>query len=38
MKNGEFWYDTDGNIIHAHGGWMLKLMITIIGTVRTETI
>lgn len=25
MKNGEFWYDTDGNIIHAHGGWMLKV-------------
>ena len=24
MKNGEFWYDTDGNIIHAHGGWILK--------------
>ena len=25
MKNGEFWYDTDGNIIHAHGGWILKV-------------
>lgn len=24
MKNGEFWYDTDGNVIHAHGGWILK--------------
>jgi hypothetical protein len=24
MKNGEFWYDTNGNIIHAHGGWILK--------------
>lgn len=24
MKNGQFWYDTDGNIIHAHGGWILK--------------
>lgn len=25
MKNGEFWYDTDGNVIHAHGGWILKV-------------
>lgn len=25
MKNGHFWYDTDGNRIHAHGGWMLKV-------------
>ncbi len=25
MKNGEFWYDTDGHVIHAHGGWMLKV-------------
>ena len=25
MKNGQFWYDTDGNMIHAHGGWMLKV-------------
>ncbi len=25
MKNGEFWYDTDGNVIHAHGGWMLRV-------------
>ena len=24
MKNGQYWYDTDGNIIHAHGGWILK--------------
>lgn len=24
MKNGELWYDTDGNVIHAHGGWILK--------------
>lgn len=24
MKNGVTWYDTDGNILHAHGGWMLK--------------
>lgn len=23
LKNGEKWYDTDGNIIHAHGGHML---------------
>lgn len=22
--NGETWYDTDGNILHAHGGHMLK--------------
>ena len=25
MKNGELWYDTGGNIIHAHGGWILKV-------------
>ena len=25
MKNGEFWYDTNGNVIHAHGGWILKV-------------
>ena len=23
LKNGEKWYDADGNIIHAHGGHML---------------
>lgn len=25
MKNGMPWYDTDGNVIHAHGGWMLRV-------------
>lgn len=25
MKNGQPWIDTDGNIIHAHGGWILKV-------------
>ena len=25
MKNGQLWYDTDGNVIHAHGGWILKV-------------
>lgn len=25
MTNGQFWYDTDGNVIHAHGGWILKV-------------
>ena len=25
MKNGQFWYDDDGNVIHAHGGWILKV-------------
>ncbi len=24
MKNGKPWPDTDGNPIHAHGGWMLR--------------
>ncbi len=24
LKNGELWYDTQGNVIHAHGGCMLK--------------
>ncbi len=23
IKNGELWYDTEGNVIHAHGGHML---------------
>lgn len=23
LKNGEKWYDTEGNVIHAHGGHML---------------
>ncbi len=23
LKNGEKWFDTDGNVIHAHGGHML---------------
>jgi hypothetical protein len=25
MKNGAPWYDTNGNVIHAHGGWMLPV-------------
>ena len=25
LKNGQPWYDTDGNVIHAHGGWTLKV-------------
>lgn len=25
MKNGEIWKDTEGNDIHAHGGWILKV-------------
>lgn len=24
LTNGELWYDTEGNILHAHGGHMLK--------------
>lgn len=24
IKNGTTWYDTDGNVLHAHGGWMLR--------------
>ena len=24
LKNGEKWFDTDGNIIHAHGGGIIK--------------
>ena len=24
LKNGEKWLDTDGNIIHAHGGGIIK--------------
>lgn len=24
VKNGITWYDTDGNVLHAHGGWMLQ--------------
>ena len=23
LKNGQIWYDTDGNVLHAHGGHML---------------
>ena len=23
LINGEIWYDTDGNVLHAHGGHML---------------
>lgn len=23
LKNGQKWYDTEGNILHAHGGHML---------------
>ena len=23
LKNGQKWLDTDGNVIHAHGGHML---------------
>ena len=23
LINGETWYDTDGNVLHAHGGHML---------------
>ncbi len=25
LKNGEVWLDTNGNPIHAHGGWILKV-------------
>jgi len=25
MKNGTTIFDTDGNVIHAHGGWILKV-------------
>ncbi len=25
LKNGTHWLDTDGNVIHAHGGYMLKV-------------
>ena len=23
LINGDTWYDTDGNVLHAHGGHML---------------
>ena len=23
IKNGTIWKDTQGNILHAHGGWIL---------------
>ena len=23
LINGDIWYDTDGNVLHAHGGHML---------------
>ena len=25
IRNGEFWYDTDGAMIQAHGGYMIKV-------------
>ena len=25
MKNGAILYDTNGNVLHAHGGWILKV-------------
>jgi len=24
MKNGKAWYDTDGNVIHCHGGYIIQ--------------
>ena len=24
LKNGEKWFDTDGNVIHAHGGYIIS--------------
>lgn len=24
IRNGEIWHDTQGQVLHAHGGWMLK--------------
>lgn len=24
VRNGEIWKDTEGNVLHAHGGWIIK--------------
>ena len=37
LKNGEKWLDTDGNIIHAHGGGIIKKGDTYIVSVGSES-
>lgn len=38
LKNGIVWKDTQGNPIHAHGGYMISMRAIIIGMVRIEEI
>ena len=38
LINGETWYDTDGNILHAHGGICSNGRTTGIGMGKTGRI
>ena len=35
LINGNVWYDTDGNVLHAHGGHMLFWQGNGTGTGKT---
>lgn len=36
IKNGAVWKDTQGNILHAHGGYIIKYEECITGMEKTD--